>query len=201
MRINLSNVLTTNLFRAPKKILPYIAAGLFTIGTFVGCDRFEKQQEESPKQERQSDKKEDTPIPQESPITNDTTYFNKNGKKIREYDQDSCHVKCEYDSIGNLAKIEKVRMNKVIDATKWYKSVTKYRGNGESTEIQTHYPKVNDKPVHPDSLKRRVELLDMYWSEYCNKKGLLTRPRPIWWNPRREILEQYYKEKSKQKQN
>ena len=58
MRINLSNVPTTNLFRTPKKLLPYIAAGLFTIGAFAGCDRFDKQQEQAPNQEIKVDEKE-----------------------------------------------------------------------------------------------------------------------------------------------
>ena len=189
MQVNLHTTVRPNLFRAPKKLLPYITAGLLTVGMLSGCDRFKKQQEETPKQEIKVDKKTETPIPQEPPITNDTTYFNETGKKIREYDQDSCHVKCEYDNIGNPAKIEKVRMNKVIDATKWYKSVTKYMGNGESTEIQTHYPKVNGKPVHPDSLKEKHELTDYYKSKEPGRRII-----PHYYNPRRLILEGKYYE-------
>ena len=189
MQINLFTTPKINLFRSTKKLLPYLAAGLLTIGMLCGCDRFEKQSQESQKQEIKEDKKGDTPISQEPPITNDTTYFNENGKKIREYDQDSCHVKCEYDSIGNPAKIEKVRMNKMIDAAKWYKSVTMYRGNGESTEIQTNYPKVNGNPVHPDSLKQKHELTDIYMSKEPGRRII-----PHWYNPRRLILEGKYYE-------
>ena len=196
MQINLSTTPITNLFRAPKKLLPYVAAGLLTVSAFAGCDSFEKNREKTPKQDLPADKKGDTLTSQEPSISNDTTYFNEDGKKIREYDQDSCHVKCVYDSIGNPIKVEKIRTNKIIDDTKWYKSVTNYRSNGESTEIQTFYPKVNGRPVHPDSLKIRHEVIDMHW-----KRGPLTRPRPIWWNPRREILEQYYRTNYQHKQN
>ena len=153
----------TNLFRLPKKCLPYAAALLLT-GTLAGCNRLEKNKTENSEQEINinNDNKFNSQINNK---TNDTVYYNKYGELINEYDQDSCHITRKYNKEGNLARVEKVRMNKKTNVNTWYKSVTTYNGSGDSCEIQSHYSTVNGKTVHPDSIITKYELVKAYWAK------------------------------------
>ncbi len=51
MPVNLSAALSANIFKVPKKILPFVATGLLITSALTGCDRFEKAQKERSEQE------------------------------------------------------------------------------------------------------------------------------------------------------
>ena len=143
MQVNFSTLTMTKLYKAPMKLLPFITGGLLLSGAMTSCDKFEKRQKEFP--QVVADRVQNDTFVSQTRQENEKESVKYEKSRFIEYDEDGCHVKCEYDENCMLRRVEKYRLNNNPEVDEWYKSIRTYDENGDFYEIISYNPSVKEK--------------------------------------------------------